>query len=116
MAQPSDLPPPHDRTGDAMNVRRASQYADMKERFAAEGLDAIDAPPEHLREVIARDVAKWRKVIAAANIPRSNEKLSTDHRGKSSPSIARATYRSTSSASSNRSCINACAATAMRMT
>jgi tripartite-type tricarboxylate transporter receptor subunit TctC len=51
-------------------IRKASQQADMRERFAAEGLDAVDAPPEHFREVVARDIAKWNKVVAAANIPR----------------------------------------------
>lgn len=51
-------------------TRKASQQADMKERFAAEGLEAVDAPPAHFREVVARDIAKWNKVIAVANIPR----------------------------------------------
>ncbi len=51
-------------------VRKASQQADMKERFAVEGLEGVDAPPEHFHDVVARDVAKWNKVVAAANIPR----------------------------------------------
>ena len=51
-------------------TRKASQQADMKERFAAEGLEGVDAPPEHFREIVARDVAKWNKVVAAAKIPR----------------------------------------------
>jgi len=51
-------------------TRRAAQQADMKERFAAEGLEGVDAPPEHFREVVARDVAKWNKVLVAAKIPR----------------------------------------------
>ena len=51
-------------------VRNAAQHADMKERFAAEGLEGVDAPPEHFREVVARDIAKWNKVVAVANIPR----------------------------------------------
>jgi tripartite-type tricarboxylate transporter receptor subunit TctC len=51
-------------------VRKAAQHADMKERFAAEGLEGVDAPPEHFREVVARDIAKWNKVVAVANIPR----------------------------------------------
>jgi tripartite-type tricarboxylate transporter receptor subunit TctC len=51
-------------------IRKASRQPDMKERFAAEGLEGVDAPPEHLREVIAREIAKWNKVVTAANIPR----------------------------------------------
>jgi tripartite-type tricarboxylate transporter receptor subunit TctC len=51
-------------------TRKASQQADMKERFAAEGLEGGDAPPEHFREVVTRDIATWNKVVAAAKIPR----------------------------------------------
>jgi tripartite-type tricarboxylate transporter receptor subunit TctC len=51
-------------------VRKAAQQTDIKERFAAEGLEGVDAPPEHFREVIARDIARWNKVVTAANIPR----------------------------------------------
>ena len=51
-------------------TRKASQQADMKERFAAEGLEGVDAPPQHFREVVARDVATWNKVVTAAKIPR----------------------------------------------
>lgn len=51
-------------------TRKAAQQADMKVRFAAEGLEGVDAPPEYFREVVARDVAKWNKVVTAAKIPR----------------------------------------------
>lgn len=51
-------------------VRKAAQSADMKERFAAEGLEGVDEPPQHFHDVVARDVAKWNKVVAAAKIPR----------------------------------------------
>lgn len=49
-------------------VRKAFQAPDIRERFAAEGLEATDGPPELLRDVINRDVAKWRKVVKVANI------------------------------------------------
>ncbi len=49
-------------------VRRALQLPDIRERFAAEGIDAAEGPPELFRETVARDVAKWIKVIKAANI------------------------------------------------
>ena len=53
-----------------LEVRKASQHPDMKERFGAEGLEGADAPPELFSQVVKRDVAKWTKVVAAANIPR----------------------------------------------
>jgi tripartite-type tricarboxylate transporter receptor subunit TctC len=49
-------------------IRKASQSPEMKERFAVEGVSASDAPPAFFGEVIARDVAKWIKVVKAANI------------------------------------------------
>ncbi len=51
-------------------IRKALQHADIRERFAIEGLEAIDGPPDLLREVVARDVKKWLKVVQAAKIPR----------------------------------------------
>ncbi len=51
-------------------TRKASQQADMRERFAAEGLEGVDAPPNYFREVVARDVGLWNKVVTAAKIPR----------------------------------------------
>jgi len=41
---------------------------EIRERFAAEGLEATDGPPDQLREVVAVDVDKWRKVVKAAGI------------------------------------------------
>ena len=51
-------------------TRKASQQADMRERFAAEGLEGVDEPPDYFRKVVARDVAIWNKVVTAAKIPR----------------------------------------------
>lgn len=49
-------------------VRKAAQLPDVKQRFAAEGIEPSDGPPEFFRDVVRRDVAKWTKVIKAANI------------------------------------------------
>lgn len=55
---------------DAWNaaIRAGFKAPEIRERFAAEGLEATDGPPEQLREVVAADVAKWRKVVQAAGI------------------------------------------------
>jgi len=49
-------------------IRKGFQAPDIRERFAAEGLEATDGPPELLSETVSRDVEKWRKVVKAANI------------------------------------------------
>ena len=55
---------------DAWNaaIRAGFQAPDIRERFVVEGLEATDGPPGQLSEVIAVDVAKWRKVVKAAGI------------------------------------------------
>lgn len=55
---------------DAWNaaIRTGFQAPEIRERFAAEGLEATDGPPEQLSEVVSVDVAKWRKVVKAAGI------------------------------------------------
>ena len=49
-------------------VRKAAQSVDVKQRFVAEGIEAADGPPELFRDVVARDVTKWIKVVKAANL------------------------------------------------
>jgi tripartite-type tricarboxylate transporter receptor subunit TctC len=49
-------------------IRAGFKAPEIRERFAVEGLEATDGPPEQLGEVIATDVDKWRKVVKAANI------------------------------------------------
>ena len=49
-------------------ARKAAQSADLKQRFAAEGIEPADAPPELFRDVVLRDVTKWIKVVQTANI------------------------------------------------
>lgn len=49
-------------------VAKAAQMADMKERYAGLGLEALANTPEQYAEFIRRDIAKWRKVVAAAKL------------------------------------------------
>ncbi len=49
-------------------IRKATKLPDMKERLASEGFDISDATPEEFRAVLKRDVAKWTKVVKAANV------------------------------------------------
>ncbi len=49
-------------------IRKASRLPDVKQRFAAEGIEPTDGPPEVFRDVVQRDVAKWIRVVKAANI------------------------------------------------
>jgi tripartite-type tricarboxylate transporter receptor subunit TctC len=49
-------------------IRKAAQSPEIRERFAVEGIEASDGPPSAFRDVVQRDVAKWIKVVKAANI------------------------------------------------
>ena len=49
-------------------IARIVQTAAMRERMAAEGLEAVVAPPERLREQLREEVPKWARVVKAANI------------------------------------------------
>src|SRR3954469_8805265 len=44
------------------------QASDVKERLAAEGSTVVASTPEALRDHLRRDIAKWQKVVKAANI------------------------------------------------
>jgi tripartite-type tricarboxylate transporter receptor subunit TctC len=44
------------------------QSPDVKDRFAAEGSSVVGSTPEQLRDYLKRDIAKWQKVVKAANI------------------------------------------------
>ena len=41
---------------------------EMKKRMRLEGLEPAGGPPDQLRQVIKRDVEKWRGVIRKANL------------------------------------------------
>jgi len=49
-------------------VAKAAQSSELKERYAGLGLEAISSTPDQFAETIRRDIAKWRKVVAAAKI------------------------------------------------
>ncbi|HEU5443919.1 MAG TPA: tripartite tricarboxylate transporter substrate-binding protein, partial [Pseudolabrys sp.] len=49
-------------------INRILEMPDVKERLAASGLDIVGGTPAHLQAVLTNDVAKWKKVITAANI------------------------------------------------
>ena len=49
-------------------VNRALQLPDIKARMAADGVEAAGGAPERFFELLKRDLAKWQKVVAHANI------------------------------------------------
>ena len=49
-------------------INRILQMPDVKERMVASGLDIVGGTPAHLQNVLTADVAKWQKVVKAANI------------------------------------------------
>jgi tripartite-type tricarboxylate transporter receptor subunit TctC len=49
-------------------IARVVQTAEVKERFAAMGLDPVGGSPEDLGRQVARDIEKWTAVARAANI------------------------------------------------
>ncbi len=49
-------------------INRALKSPALVQRFAAAGLDAAGNKPEEFSRQIREEVAKWRKVVAAANI------------------------------------------------
>jgi tripartite-type tricarboxylate transporter receptor subunit TctC len=49
-------------------VAKAAQMPDLKERYAALGLEPLSNTPEQYAEYIRKDIAKWRKVVAAAKL------------------------------------------------
>jgi tripartite-type tricarboxylate transporter receptor subunit TctC len=49
-------------------IARVVHTPEVKERFAAMGLDPVGGTPEELARVVARDLEKWTAVAKAANI------------------------------------------------
>lgn len=49
-------------------VNRILQAPDMKELMSTSGLEIVGGTPAHFRAVLVSDVAKWQKVVKAANI------------------------------------------------
>ena len=49
-------------------VRSAMRAADMKDRLAGVGVEAVDASPRQFGELIAGDIAKWEKIVKPLKI------------------------------------------------
>jgi tripartite-type tricarboxylate transporter receptor subunit TctC len=49
-------------------INRFLQLPDVKERMAGLGLDPVGGSPQRLREVVTRDIRKWREVVRTARI------------------------------------------------
>ena len=49
-------------------IVKAINSTDMRTRMASEGFEPVSGSPEQFRDVLRRDVAKWKKVVSAANV------------------------------------------------
>ena len=49
-------------------IAKAIKAPVMQERMAGEGLDPAGGPPEQFRDVLRRDVPKWKKVVEEAKV------------------------------------------------
>ena len=49
-------------------IDRIIHLPEIRERMANDGTEPLGGSPERFRDVIARDIAKWQKVVKAANI------------------------------------------------
>jgi tripartite-type tricarboxylate transporter receptor subunit TctC len=49
-------------------LNRLLQLTEMKERLASDSMDVAGGPPQRFLDQLKRDVAKWQKVVKAANI------------------------------------------------
>ena len=49
-------------------INRFLQLPDVRERMAGLGLDPVGGSPQRLRDVVTRDIRKWREVVKAARI------------------------------------------------
>jgi tripartite-type tricarboxylate transporter receptor subunit TctC len=50
------------------DLQQTLQSADVKERFAALGLEPEGGGPERFAKLIEEDTERWRKVVKAGNI------------------------------------------------
>ena len=49
-------------------VERILQLSEVREKMLAIGIEPAGGPPERLRDILERDIAKWRKVVETAGI------------------------------------------------
>ncbi len=69
VAAPAGVPAPIIATLSA-EIRRALADPGVRDRMRRLGLDAQGSTPEEMHDQMAREIAKWRDVIAKAGIPR----------------------------------------------
>ena len=50
------------------DLNQTVQHAEMKERFAALGLEPQGGSPERFAAVMKEYIERWRKVVKAANV------------------------------------------------
>ena len=48
-------------------LNRLLDLPEMRERMAGDSMEVVGGPPERFLEILRSDVAKWRKVVKAAN-------------------------------------------------
>jgi len=49
-------------------LARVTQMQDIRERFAAGGMDAVSGPPEQFFTILKRDIERWQRVVKQAGI------------------------------------------------
>jgi tripartite-type tricarboxylate transporter receptor subunit TctC len=49
-------------------INRILQMPEIRERLAGDGMEPVGGSPERFREMLVREIAKWRKVVKIANI------------------------------------------------
>ena len=49
-------------------LNEALKVAQVREVLAKQGLDAVGGPPERFGQLIAREIPRWKRVVAAAGI------------------------------------------------
>ena len=55
-------------TTSAFTIAKSAQTPYLKERYAGLGLEPISNTPEQCAEYVRREIARWRKVVAAATL------------------------------------------------
>ncbi|MBI5720862.1 MAG: tripartite tricarboxylate transporter substrate binding protein [Rubrivivax sp.] len=53
-------------------ILRAMQNTEVRERLAQVGMEPATSTPEELRDMVAREIAKWARVYKEANLPQQN--------------------------------------------
>jgi len=49
-------------------INKMLQTPDVRARMEATGLEAVGGTPAYVREVLTKDIEKWKKVVKAADI------------------------------------------------